>query len=489
MGHHFIANTWVEGQGTHFISKNPADDTTVWEGVSASKTQIDAAVQAAQQAFPSWARLSFDERLELLTRFQQSLESKRQELTLILAKEVGKPLWEADTEIGGMINKLPISVEAFRDRCPERTIKVNIGTLKLKHKPHGVVAVLGPFNFPAHVPNGHIIPALLAGNTVIFKPSELTPWVSENIMHCWKEAKLPPGVINLVQGAGDVGKYLAENPLLNGLFFTGSSKTGQSLLRQFSTSPEKILALELGGNNPLVVHNVGNEIDAAVYLTLQSAYLTTGQRCTCARRLIVTRNKEGERFVAKLITAINKIKVGPYSVEPQPFMGPLVSKEAMQHVFSAYEKLIDEGADPLVPVKKLGAIGAFLSPGLLDVSNIKSRRDEEIFGPVLQLLWVNDFDEAIQEANKTEYGLVAGLLSENEKHFQRFYDEVRAGLINWNRPLTGASSQAPFGGIGKSGNHRPSAYYAADYCAYPVPSLCDKGLDLPAQLTPGIVIK
>lgn len=483
---HFIANTWVEGQGEYFAAHNPMDETIIWEGKSASETQIDETVQAAKQAFTSWSRLSFSERLKYLTRFQENLRNKRYDLARKLSENIGKPLWEANSEIGSTINKLNITIEAFNERSPSRFEKE---LPILQHKPHGAVAIFAPFNFPVHVAHGHILPALLAGNTVVLKPSELTPCISEHIMECWHEAKLPPGVINMVQGGADVGKQLSHNPLIDGLFFTGSTKTGINLLRQFSASPQKILALEMGGNNPLVVHELGAEIEAAVYQTIQSAYITSGQRCTCARRLIVTRTKQNGKFIKKLSETMEKIKIAAFNSEPEPFMGPLVSKGAMNHVFSMAEKLIKHGAKPLVEPKKLGAIGAFLSPSLLDVTDIHERADEEIFGPVLQLIWVNDLDEAIQEANNTAFGLVAGLLSVHKNNFEHFYNEVRAGLINWNKPLTGASSHSPFGGIGKSGNFRPSGYYAVDYCAYPVASLCDESLTLPSELTPGIVLE
>jgi len=488
----FINNRWIEGEGSVMQSQNPATDDILWEGRESSMAQVDFACQAAETAFASWSQLSFEKRLEKLQRFQLIIETKRKALSEILAQENGKPLWEAEGEIGAMINKLPIALEAYRERCPEKIIPSISGSAWIKHRPHGVVGVFSPFNFPAHLPNGHMIPALLAGNTIILKGSPLTPLVSETIIKCWEEAALPPGVINLLQGGGEVGSALVEHPKLKGILFTGSYKTGQSINISIAKMPEKILALEMGGNNPLVVHDLNpdlnheQELDAAVYHTIQSAYLTSGQRCTCARRLIVTRSQNGERFVEKLIAAIGKIVVGPFHQKPEPFMGPVISKEAKSYILKGYQVLVQQGAEILVEMQDLGKIGAFLSPGLMDVSRVKNREDEEIFGPLLQLIWVEDFTAAIREANNTRYGLAAGLLTREEKLFQQFFNEVHAGIINWNRPTTGTSSQAPFGGIGRSGNYRPSGYYAADYCAYPVSSLLEKNLQLPEKFSPGL---
>lgn len=474
-------------------SQNPATDEILWEGCEASKVQVDLACQAAEKALTEWSPLSFEKRLEMLNRFQKIIEMKRQALSEILARENGKPLWEAESEIGAMIHKLPIAVEAYHERCPEKMTATATGSAWVKHRPLGVLGVFSPFNFPAHLPNGHIIPALLAGNTIILKGSPLTPLVSETIIKCWEEAELPPGVINLLQGGASVGSGLVEHQKLKGILFTGSYKTGQSINLSMAQMPEKILALEMGGNNPLVVHDENHDLndehalDAAVYHTIQSAYLTSGQRCTCARRLIVTRSQNGERFIEKLSAAIGKIVVGPFHQKPEPFMGPVISKEAKARILKSYRTLVQQAAEVLVEMRDLGGqTGSFLSPGLIDVSRVKNREDEEIFGPLLQLIWVKDFKAAITEANNTTYGLAAGLLTKEEKLFQQFFNEVQAGIINWNRPTTGASSQAPFGGIGRSGNYRPSGYYAADYCAYPVASLLEKCLKLPEKFSPGL---
>jgi succinylglutamic semialdehyde dehydrogenase len=348
------------------------------------------------------------------------------------------------------------------------------------------MAVLGPFNFPGHLPNGHIVPALLAGNTVVFKPSEMTPMVAQKTLECWQAANIPPGVINLVQGGKETGKALSEHKDINGLLFTGSWNTGCHFAKLFAEYPEKILALEMGGNNPYIISSVQN-IQAAAYLTIQSAFLTSGQRCTCARRLIIIDSPQSKTFLSTLIKMAESIRVGAYTDSPEPFMGPLISAAAASMLISKHDSLIRQGAIPILPLKILSKGPAFLSPGIIDVSAITSP-DEELFGPLLQVIHVPNFTAALEIANRTKYGLAAGLLSDKPKEYELFYKYVKAGIINWNTPLTGASSAAPFGGIGQSGNHRPSALYAADYCAYPIASLERGTIVTTTELLPGIEV-
>lgn len=468
-----------------FVSENPATGKVIWEGASATQHEVNAAVDRARAMFPSWSTLSLENRLQYLENFCTILTKERSGLARMLSEENGKPLWEADLEIGSMINKLPISLQAHRERCPDKKESGSQGTSRVMHKPHGVLGILGPFNFPGHLPNGHMMPALLAGNTIVFKPSELTPMISEKIIDCWNRAGLPAGVLNLIQGGGETGRYLAEHQDLDGLMFTGSFKVGHSLAKLYAERSSKILALEMGGNNPLIVHEV-RDLKAAVYHILVSAYITAGQRCTCARRLIIPRAAVGRELVQLLIQAISNIVVGAFTDKPEPFMGPLISNHAAREVMSAYEALENAGGIPLVPLKRPDKALPFLTPGLMDVTAIQNRKDEEIFGPLLQLIWVDNFEEALQEANRTHYGLAAGLLSDNEKAYELFVNTVKAGIMHWNRPLTGASSQAPFGGIKDSGNYHPSAYYAADYCSYPVAGLLDSTLKFPDTLLPGL---
>lgn len=482
---HYIAGQWQAGEGATLESLDPVSQAVVWSGRAASAGQVDTAVAAARIAFPAWARRPLEERIAVLEAFAATLKARSDELARAIGEETGKPLWEAGTEVTSMVNKVAISVQAYRERTGIKSGPLADASAVLRHKPHGVVAVFGPYNFPGHLPNGHIVPALLAGNCVIFKPSELTPKVAELTVRAWIDAGLPAGVLNLVQGARDTGVALAAHADIDGLFFTGSSRTGNLLHSQFGGQPQKILALEMGGNNPLIVDEV-KDIDAAVYTIIQSAFISAGQRCTCARRLLVPAGEWGDALLARLVAVTASIKVGRFDEQPAPFMGSVISLAAAEHLLKAQEQLLANGAVALLAMSQPLEGAALLTPGILDVSGVAQRPDEEFFGPLLQVIRYGDFDEAVREANATQYGLAAGLLSDSRERFEGFLLDSRAGIVNWNKQLTGAASSAPFGGIGASGNHRPSAYYAADYCAYPVASLESESLALPATLTPGV---
>ena len=482
---HYIGGRWVAGEGEAFKSVNPATGETLWHGRAATEDQVDAAVAAARRAFNSWADTPLAERIALLRRFGKLLTDRQGQLAETISREIGKPLWESPTEVAAMIGKIDISIRAFEERSGVRESDAPGGRAVLRHRPHGVVAVFGPYNFPGHLPNGHIVPALLAGNTVVFKPSELTPLCAVATVRLWQEAGLPGGVLNLIQGDKHTGGGLADHPGIDGLFFTGSANTGQLLHREFGGHPEKILALEMGGNNPLIVKDVKN-LDATVYAIIQSAYITSGQRCTCARRLIVPSDAGGDELIERLTRATKNIRVGAYDDPEPPFMGPVISERAAEHLIIAQNRLVQLGATPLLVMEKRKPGTGLLSPGLLDVTGVTDLPDDEYFGPLLMVIRYQDFEQAIATANQTRYGLAAGLLGGSHADYELFRKNIRAGIVNWNRQTTGASSAAPFGGIGASGNHRPSAYYAADYCAYPVASLEADVLNLPEQLAPGI---
>jgi succinylglutamic semialdehyde dehydrogenase len=481
----FLNGRWTEGRGPEFDSRNPATGEVIWQGHAASADDVDLAAKAARAAFETWGSLPFAERETVVRRFARLLEENKAALADAIGRDTGKPLWESTAEVVTMINKVDISVRAWRERTG--VIESQTGAVKnaVRHKPHGVVAVFGPYNFPGHLPNGHIVPALLAGNVVLFKPSEQTPLVAEETMKIWEKSAIPAGVINLLQGERATGEAIAKHPELDGLYFTGSSRTGHILNQQFAAAPGKILALEMGGNNPLIVGEV-SDLRAAVHDTIQSAYISSGQRCTCARRLFVRRGDAGDRFVAALIEAAKQLRIGRYDDPQQPYMGPVISPQAAAQLLAAQQKLIAMGAVPLLEMKPLPLGPAFVSPGLLDVTRVKDLPDEEDFGPLLKLVRYDDLDEAIGLANRTRYGLSAALLSERPQDWERFYKKIRAGIVNWNKQTTGASSAAPFGGVGASGNHRASAYYAADYCAYPVASVEAPKPELPASLSPGM---
>jgi len=483
---HFIAGNWVEGKGENFESIDPAKNEIIWHAQAADQGQVHLAVVAAREAFGSWQQTPLEKRLEIIKQFGQLLTENKDHLSKVIAKETGKPEWETATEVGAMIGKIAISEKAYLERTGVVNNAMPVGKAVIRHKAHGVVAVFGPYNFPGHLPNGHIVPALIAGNTVVFKPSDLTPLVAQEVVKLWQQAGLPKGVLNLVQGQVETGKSLASHPLIDGLFFTGSSRTGKILHEQFAGHPGKILALEMGGNNPLIVKDAAN-VDAVVHDIVQSAFVTSGQRCTCARKLYLQDNEQGDAILKRLLAVTQQIKIDHYDSAQQPFMGAMISKQAASGMVAAQSSLLALGAKSLLTMRHTDVNTGFVTPGIIDVTSIQDEMpDEEHFGPLLKVIRYTDFDQAIASANNTVFGLSAGLLADNESDYQHFLANIRAGIVNWNRPITGASSAAPFGGIGESGNHRASAYYAADYCSYPVASVELDLVTLPPTLSPGL---
>jgi succinylglutamic semialdehyde dehydrogenase len=449
------------------VSIEPATGAEVWSGPVGDAA---AEVAAARAAWPEWAAHSVTYRMETLRRFANVVRARETEFAELIARETGKPLWEAKTEVGSVIAKVEISVEAYLDRTPTRRMEAAMGNkVAVRHKPHGVLAVLGPYNFPAHLPNGHIVPALIAGNAVVFKPSEKTPATGAYLVDCFREAGVPEGVIRLLIGGPAEGKALAAEPGIDGLLFTGSAGAGASLARQFAETPQKILALELGGNNPIVVWDTP-DLPAAAAIIVQSAFLSAGQRCTAARRLIVEDGNH-QPLIDEVVKLMDRIIVDHPMADPQPFMGPVIDLVTADILQDRFLGLMMKGGKPIRRLERPHEERPYLTPALIDMTDAKGRLDEELFGPVLQLIRVTDFDEAIDEANNTRFGLAASVLTKDPKLYDRFWANVHAGVINWNKPTNGAPSNAPFGGIGLSGNHRPSAFYAADYSAYPVTSV------------------
>ncbi len=450
------------------VSTNPATGEVIWSGPVGG---VAAAVAAARAAAPGWARTPLASRIAIVRAFKAAVEADADALARVIASETGKPLWESRTEVASVAAKVDISIQAQAERAGEKAGVAGGVTQQVRHKPHGVLAVLGPYNFPAHLPNGHIVPALLAGNTIVFKPSEQTPAVGAHMARLWAKAGLPEGVLGVVQGGGDVGRDLAAADI-DGLLFTGSAHVGAALAHQFAETPHRILALEMGGNNPLVAWDVG-DVDAAAATVVQSAFLSAGQRCTNARRLIV--GPGSEPLVEAVLALADRLIVGGPFDEPQPFMGPVICNAAADALERGWADLQAAGGRVLRPLRRARPDRPFLSPAVIDMTHC-APADDELFGPVLQIIRAADWEAAITAANATRFGLAAGLIGGDAALFDRFWHESRAGIVNWNRPTNGASSAAPFGGIGASGNHRPSAYYAADYCAFPVATLAAETL-------------
>jgi len=460
----YIDGKWQAGQGERLEARNPASGELNWKGSIASDNQVADAVASARNAFPDFANLSTANRVAMMERWADAIRDHADEIALTITADVGKPHWEAKTEAGAMAGKIAHSIRAQSERAG--TI-ANDGGQLLTHRPHGVMAVFGPFNFPGHLPNGHIVPALLAGNTVVFKPSEHAPNTGALFARLADAAGLPKGVLNIVQGGRDTGAALLDQDI-NGVLFTGSAKAGLYFHKLFAGRPDVILALEMGGNNPLIIHDA-NDIDAAVDIAVVSAFISAGQRCSCARRLILPKDNFGDAVIERIQARMAELTVGDPMTDV--FMGTVVDAKQVETALAFEADLVARGGVSLVPFARPDGDGAYLRPALIDMTKATDVADDELFAPLLQIFRVSSgsgaIDAMIAHANATQYGLAAGLVSDDAALWDYTRPRLRAGIVNWNKPTTGAASSMPFGGPGHSGNFRPGAYYAADYCAWP----------------------
>lgn len=474
----FVDGEWIDTSGEKLRSLDPYGEEVLFDGRSSTVDDVNAAVHAARGAHGDWSRSSLEYRLDLLKAVRSAIASRQEEIAQTISKEMGKPFWESKGEVAAMLGKFEVSERAHLQRCGERSFDLPGFSSVTRFHSIGVAAVLGPFNLPGHLPNGHIIPMLIAGNTVIFKPSEKTPRVGEILSECFDKAGLPPGVFNCCQGSVQTAQALVDHSDTDLIAFTGSYRVGREIHRRLGGRPEKLLALEMGGNNALVVHEVGDELAASKLIEL-SAFITSGQRCVCARRMLMVDSAQNRKLFRLLLDRCAQIKFGKW--DRQVFMGPLVDIEAGRRFRESISSVrgrfqLRGDFDEATP--------HIIGPQIVEVKSFQG--DEEIFGPLLQVKWVSRFEDAVEEVNRTSYGLAAGLLSEGRENWDLFRRKVRAGVVNWNRQTTGASSEAPFGGVGASGNFRPSAALAADYCAYPCASLEAEALCSPRESYPGL---
>lgn len=468
-------------RGDAITTRDPANpDAIVWQGTPVGAHAEDA-VAAARRAFPAWSALSFDERRVFLERWRDTCVKHAARLAAAISREIGKVKWEAELEAKIVAEKVTITLE---DRVVARVtgFEVAAGAGKTgicSFKPHGVMAVLGPYNFPAHLPNGHIVPALLLGNTIVFKPSEKGASVGQLMAELAHEVGFPAGVFNVVQGSGVIASRLATHPEVDGVLFTGSFPVGRRILEANLDTPGRLIALEMGGSNPAVV-TAKADLRRAAIECVRASYATTGQRCTCTRRIIVEESI-ADRFIPMFLKVASNLIIAAADDGVPAFMGPLVTGEARDVVLRAQAALAARGR-LLLEASALDRAGYFISPGAVEVARFERSADEaEIFGPFVQFARARDLDDAIAQANASNFGLAASLFSSDEEQWRRFMSGCRAGCVNWNTGTAGASSKLPFGGLGRSGNHRPAGAFAVDSVAYPVATMVDHGELVVAQ--------
>jgi succinylglutamic semialdehyde dehydrogenase len=451
---------------SEIISHEPATGAELWRS---QVGDVGDAVARARRAWPTWAAQPLSTRMELIRRFANEVRKDAEKLATTIARETGKPQWEATAEVEAVVNQVEISIRAYAERTAQRKFDNGLqGMMALRHKPHGVMAVIGPYCSPCELPCGHIIPALIAGNAVIFKASEKAPASGEALIRCFTRAGIAANVVQFLAGGPTEGQELATHEGICGVLFTGSAHTGIAINRKLAARPDKIAALEMGGSNPLVVWDTPKITDTAA-LIVQSAFASAGQRCTAARRLIV-KSSMYDAVVGEVKALADRVIFGAPFDDPAPFMGPVIDNANADGLTESFLYLLSHGGKAIKHLVRPDDQLPFLTPAIIDTTQIKERPDVELFGPILQVIRVDDFDHAIAEANATRFGLVASLVGGSPQDYNRFWANVHAGVINWNRATIGTTPSAPLGGIGLSGNHRPSGFYAADYCAYPVAS-------------------
>ncbi len=485
-----INGQWRSIEGDQLVSTNPANPSrVVWQGTP-RVSDVDEAVAAAQAAFPAWSRTTFEQRQAVLRRYAQIAASRAEEVALLITDETGKALWETRGEASAIGGKVEITLDPSPTAGLSRVSPYSIPLTDTREgrcafRPHGVMSVIGPFNFPAHLPNGHFVPAMALGNTIVFKPSDKTPAVGQilaEMMHEALEAEgMPSGIFNLVQGGADVASTLTSHRDIDGVLFTGSWAVGRRILEANLDHPSRMIALELGGNNPAVVMPDADLRQAAIEI-VRCAFNTTGQRCTCTRRVIAHESIADQLF-KMVVAATSRLAIGnPRSEEPV-FCGPIITDESRQAVLDASAQFAKTGGEVMLETRALPEHGDgwFVSPGIVRVDRFVAADtndagcDSETFGPLLRVATVASLDEAIEQANATRYGLSASIFTTDKTSAEQFLAESRAGCINVNAGTAGASSKLPFGGLGLSGNHRPAGAFSLDYCAYPVAQMFEKG--------------
>lgn len=468
---------------------SPADLKDLVGGVRCQNNRVDSACLAAKSAFLSWASRPQAERNDYILRLKEVFLAHADEWAEIISRETGKPFWEAKNEVSTMVNKIDITLGHSMKLVSEERI---VGALPgvdgvIRYKPRGVMAVLGPFNFPGHLPNGHIIPALALGNTVVFKPSDKTPFTGQFMAEMYLKAGFPDGVFNLIQGQAEIGKRLSSSEYVDGVLFTGSYEVGLRIKQETLNHHWKILALEMGGKNATIIWDDA-DLEKATYETLIGAYLSAGQRCSCTSRILVHKRVR-DRFVEQFYANAKKLTIGHW--QENSFMGPLIDASAVEKYIRFQEIAKREGAESLMRGKalELNHKGHYVTPSINLVQKYDPNsvyQKSEIFGPNVAIYSVEDFDEALQINNSTGFGLVMALFTKNEALYKRALLEAKVGLLNFNRTTNGASSKLPFGGMGKSGNDRPSAHFAIQYCSVPVASLEDHTPFAGTKLMPGL---
>ena len=485
----YIDGEFVIPNGSGFSNVSPANlDETVIE-IKTDNAHVDQACESAQRAFKEWSELKISQRMEVLNKVKEVFASKEKEFATVIARETGKPLWETTTEAKALVGKFNVTFDYSMKLIEEVEIENALPSVNgyIRYRPRGVFAVLGPFNFPGHLPNGHIVPALITGNCVVLKPSELTPATAQLMAECYHEAGIPKGVFNLIQGGGEIGRRLVSHKKIDGVLFTGSYETGLKITESTVQDYWKIRALEMGGKNSTIVWKDA-DLDKAVYESILGGFLSAGQRCSCTSRIFL--HKEiAQEFTSRFYEQAKKLSIGHWS--ENPFMGPVISQKSLDTYVRFQDIAVREGSEKIMRGKAWEGShkGYYVTPSIYKVNNYDPKstyQNTEIFAPNVALYEINDLDQAVQITNESGYGLSMAIFTKEKENYELCLNRAKVGLLNWNRTTNGASSKLPFGGYGKSGNDRPSAHFAVYYCTRPVASLEDPTPFDPAKVLPGM---
>ncbi|KXK24587.1 MAG: Aldehyde Dehydrogenase [Chloroflexi bacterium OLB15] len=447
----FIAGRWVDSSsGETFNSINPATEEVLATAPNSNSHDVESAVQAAKAAFKEWRLVPAPRRGEVLYKVAQILEARKEALSSVMTQEMGKVITEARGDVQEAIDMAYfMGGEGRRMHGYTAPVEMPNKFGMALREPVGVVGLITPWNFPVAVPSWKMLPALVAGNAVIWKPSEETPYTAAEFVKVFEEAGLPAGVLNLIAGAGAAGSALVQHPGVRVISFTGSTDTGTKVYTAAAALGKKV-ALEMGGKNAIIVMDDAN-LELAVQAITWSAYGTTGQRCTATSRLIVQRGIAA-KLIEALVAKAETLKLG-YGVENGIEVGPLVNQKALDKVEKYVAIGREEGARVAIGGARAGEQGFFYQPTLFaGVTREMRIAREEIFGPVLSVIEVDTLEEAIEVNNEVAYGLSSSIFTENVNAAFRAIRDLTTGIVYINHGTTGAEIQFPFGGTRGTGN-------------------------------------
>ena len=476
------------GRVEHFIKKySPADiDNLLWE-MPVDYSHVPLSIESAQSGFHFWKKVNINERIKLLKKYQEQLLVKQKQIATAIALETGKPLWESRGEVNASINKVDITIDYALKRIKSKHIAEVMPKIDghIFFKPIGICLIIGPFNFLCHLANTQILSALIAGNSIIFKPSEKTAYSAQLMTDCFHEAGFPKGIVNLVQGDAETAGRLLKEKNVKGIFFTGSKEIGTSIIKNTYHDLSKLVSLELGGKNTAIIHKDAN-LEHALSEVVTGSFLTTGQRCT-STAIVAIHKSIAEKFIQNFHNVSKRIIIDhPIDHEKEPFLGPIIDEKALESYLLFVGMAKREGFQEIMRGKKITHTkynGHYVTPSIHFSDKLITKShflQNEIFGPNCTFITYQEIEEAIQIANYTEYGLAASLFSSDRSLFEKCSYDIDSGIVNFNNATCGASPLLPFGGIKNSGNYRPMAIAAIDSCVYQMASLeklsCDNSL-------------